>query len=102
MLQRVTEASREGKEATSNDGGRVTKCLNYLPWGAPVLFVTEKDRLMRMCIDYYELNKLMIKNKYLLLRIDSIKGATIFLKTNLQSSYYQLKVCEGDLPKTAF
>ena len=67
-----------------------------------MLFVKKKDRLMRMCIDYCELNEVMKKNKYLLLRIDGLKGATVFLKTNIQSGYYQLKVCEDDLPKTAF
>ena len=43
----------------------------------------KKDRSMRMCIDYRELNKVMIENKYLLLRIDDLKGAMVFLKTNL-------------------
>ena len=46
-----------------------------------MLFVKKKDRSMRMCIDYRELNKVMIKNKYMLLRIDSLKGATVLLKT---------------------
>jgi hypothetical protein len=42
------------------------------PWGAPVLFVKKKDGTMRMCIDYRELNKVTIKNKYLLPRIDDL------------------------------
>ena len=67
-----------------------------------MLFVRKKDRSMRMCIDYHELNKVMIKNKYLLLRIDDLKDAKVFLKMNIQSGYYQLKVCESDLPKTVF
>ena len=58
--------------------------------------------MRRWCIDHHELNKVMIKNKYLLPRIDDLKGATVFLKMNLQFGYYQLKVCEGDLQKTAF
>ncbi|GJU39845.1 putative reverse transcriptase domain-containing protein [Tanacetum coccineum] len=42
------------------------------PWGAPVLFVKKKDRSFRMCIDYRELNKLTVKNRYLLPRIDDL------------------------------
>ena len=60
---------------------------------------------MRICIDYCEINKVTIKNKYLLSRIDDLfdqlKRATMFLKKNLRSSYYQLKVHESDIPKTA-
>ena len=67
-----------------------------------MLFIKRKDRSMRICIDYRESNKEMIKNKYLLLRIDGLKGATVLLKMNLQSGCYQLKVSEGYLPKTAF
>ena len=71
-----------------------------------MLFVKKKDRSMRIGIDYHELNKVVNKNKYPLLRIDDLfdqlKGATIFLKTNLRYGYYHLKVCEGDLPNTTF
>ncbi|KAA3474143.1 Retrotransposon protein [Gossypium australe] len=45
---------------------------SFLPWGAPVLFVKKKDKSMRMCIDYCQLNKFTIKNKYLLSRIDDL------------------------------
>ena len=55
-----------------------------------------------MCIDYRELNKVMIEDKYSLLRSDDLKGATVFLKTNLRYGYYQLKVCENDIPKITF
>ena len=59
------------------------------PWGAPVLFVKKKDGTLRLCIDYRQLNKLTIKNKYLLPRIDDLfyqlKGASIFLKIDLRS-----------------
>ena len=48
-----------------------------------MLFVKKKDRLVRMCIDYRELNKVMTENKYPLLRSYNLRGATIFLKTNL-------------------
>ena len=51
----------------------------------------KKDRSMRMRIDYCELNKVMVESKYSLLRIDDLKGVTVFLKTSLRSGYYQLK-----------
>lgn len=76
------------------------------PWGAPVLFVKKKDGSMRMCIDYRELNKVTIKNKYPLPRIDDLfdqlQGASYFSKIDLRSGYHQLKVREEDVPKTAF
>jgi hypothetical protein len=76
------------------------------PWGAPVLFVKKKDRSMRMCIDYRKLNKLTVKNKYPLPRIDALfdqlQGASWFSKIELRSDYHQLKVKEGDIPKTTF
>ncbi|OWK25855.1 hypothetical protein AJ87_00245 [Rhizobium yanglingense] len=69
---------------------------SYSPWGAPVLFVKKKDGTLRMCIDYRELNKLTIKNKYPLPRIDDLfdqlQGAKIFSKIDLRSGYYQLKI----------
>ncbi|GMJ10754.1 hypothetical protein HRI_004744600 [Hibiscus trionum] len=76
------------------------------PWGAPVLFVKKKDGTMRMCIDYRQLNKLTIKNKYPLPRIDDLfdqfRGASVFSMIDLRSGYYQLKVKDVDVPKTAF
>ncbi|KAJ9557826.1 hypothetical protein OSB04_012440 [Centaurea solstitialis] len=76
------------------------------PWGAPVLFVKKKDGTMRMCIDYRELNKVTVKNKYPLPRIDDLfdqlQGAKFFSKIDLRSGYHQLKVWEEDIPKTAF
>ncbi|KAJ9548163.1 LOW QUALITY PROTEIN: hypothetical protein OSB04_020706 [Centaurea solstitialis] len=76
------------------------------PWGAPVLFVKKKDGTMRMCIDYRELNKVTVKNKYPLPRIDDLfdqlQGAKYFSKIDLRSGYHQLKVREEDIPKTAF
>ncbi|KAJ9543820.1 hypothetical protein OSB04_023527 [Centaurea solstitialis] len=76
------------------------------PWGAPVLFVKKKDGTMRMCIDYRELNKVTVKNKYPLPRIDDLfdqlQGARFFSKIDLRSGYHQLKVREEDIPKTAF
>nr|GEZ18239.1 putative reverse transcriptase domain-containing protein [Tanacetum cinerariifolium] len=76
------------------------------PWGAPVLFVKKKDGSFQMCIDYQELNKLTVKNRYPLLRIDNLfdqlQGLSIYLKIDLRSGYHQLRVREADIPKTAF
>ncbi|GJV03186.1 putative reverse transcriptase domain-containing protein [Tanacetum coccineum] len=76
------------------------------PWGAPVLFVKKKDGSFRMCIDYHELNKLTVKNRYPLPRIDDLfdqlQGSSIYSKIDLRSGYHQLRVREQDIPKTAF
>ncbi|KAL0540965.1 hypothetical protein IC582_020991 [Cucumis melo] len=76
------------------------------PWGAPVLFVKKKDGSMRLCIDYRELNKVTVKNRYPLLRIDDLfdqlQGATFFSKIDRRSGYHQLRIRDGDIPKTAF
>ncbi|GJX71334.1 putative reverse transcriptase domain-containing protein [Tanacetum coccineum] len=76
------------------------------PWGAPVLFVKKKDGSFRMCIDYRELNKLTVKNRYPLLRIDDLfdqlQGSSVYSKIDLRSGYHQLRVREEDIPKTAF
>ncbi|GJW38301.1 putative reverse transcriptase domain-containing protein [Tanacetum coccineum] len=76
------------------------------PWGAPVLFVKKKDGSFRMCIDYQELNKLTVKNRYPLPRIDDLfdqlQGSSIYSKIDLRSGYHQLRVREEDIPKTAF
>ncbi|GJU51647.1 reverse transcriptase domain-containing protein [Tanacetum coccineum] len=76
------------------------------PWGALVLFVKKKDGSFRMCIDYRELNKLTIKNRYPLPRIDDLfdqlQGSSVYSKIDLRSGYHQLRVREEDIPKTAF
>ncbi|GJT65005.1 putative nucleotidyltransferase, ribonuclease H [Tanacetum coccineum] len=76
------------------------------PWGAPVLFVKKNDGSFRMCIDYRELNKLTVKNRYPLPRIDDLfdqlQGSQFFSKIDLRSGYHQLRVHEDDIPKTAF
>ncbi|KAL0561651.1 hypothetical protein IC582_002091 [Cucumis melo] len=76
------------------------------PWGAPVLFVKKKGGSMRLCIDYRELNKVTVKNRYPLPRIDvlfdQLQGATVFSKIDLRSGYHQLRIKDGDVPKTAF
>ncbi|GJU98748.1 putative nucleotidyltransferase, ribonuclease H [Tanacetum coccineum] len=76
------------------------------PWGAPVLFVKKKDGSFRMCIDYRELNKLTVKNRYLLPRIDDLfdqlQGLSVYSKIDLRSGYHQLRVKGEDIPKTSF
>ncbi|KAG0476522.1 hypothetical protein HPP92_013363 [Vanilla planifolia] len=76
------------------------------PWGAPLLFVKKKDGSLRMCIDYRELNKITIKNRYPLPRIDDLfdqlQGAAVFSKIDLRSGYHQLKIKKDDISKTAF
>jgi hypothetical protein len=66
------------------------------PWGAPVLFMEKKDKTQRMCVDYWSLNEVTIKNKYPLPRIedlfDQMKGASIFSKIDLRLRYHQLKI----------
>ena len=75
-------------------------------WGASILFVKKKDETMRMCIDYRQLNKIIIKNKYLISRIDNLfdklQGASVFSKINLRSDYHQLRIKESGVPKTTF
>nr|GFB75860.1 putative reverse transcriptase domain-containing protein [Tanacetum cinerariifolium] len=76
------------------------------PWGALVLFVKKKNGSFRMCIDYRELNKLTVKNRYPLPRIDDLfdqlQGSSVYSKIDLRSGYHQLRVREDDIPKTAF
>src|SRR6516165_5176268 len=76
------------------------------PGGAPVLFVRKKDGSLRLCIDYRELNRVTVKNKYPLPRIDDLfdqlKGAQYFSKIDLRSGYHQLRIKVDNIPKTAF
>ncbi|KAH0661387.1 hypothetical protein KY284_026318 [Solanum tuberosum] len=75
-------------------------------WGTPILFVRKKDGSLRMCIEYHQLNKVTIKNKYPLPRIDDLfdqlHGASCFSKIDLRLGYHQLRVREDDILKTAF
>ncbi|GJS96392.1 putative reverse transcriptase domain-containing protein [Tanacetum coccineum] len=76
------------------------------PWGAPVLFVKKKDEYFRMCIDYRELNKLTVKNRYPLPRIDDLfdqlQDSSVYSKIDLRSGNHQLSVKDEDIPNTAF
>jgi hypothetical protein len=76
------------------------------PWATPVLFMEKKDGTRRMCIDYWALNEVAIKNKYRLPRIedlfDQLRGASVFSKIDLRSGYHQLRIRPSDIPKTTF
>ena len=79
---------------------------SFSPWGAPVLFVKKNDGSMRLCVDYRQLNKVTIKNRYPLPRIDDLfdqlKGASMFSKIDLRLGCHQMRVKDEDVPKTAF
>ncbi|RVW24900.1 Retrovirus-related Pol polyprotein from transposon 17.6 [Vitis vinifera] len=76
------------------------------PWRAPVLFVKKNDGSMRLCIDYRELNKVTVRNRYPLPRIDDLfdqlQGTCVFSKIDLRSGYHQLRIRGEDVPKTTF
>ena len=76
------------------------------PWGTLVLFVKKKDGSLRLCIDYRKLNRVTIRNQYPLPRIDELfdqlQGFRVYSKMDLRSGYHQLRLQEGDVPKTAF
>ena len=76
------------------------------PWGAPVLLVKKKDESSCLCVDYRQLKKMTIKNKYPLPRIhdlmDQLHGSSMFSKLDLQSGYHQILVKVDDVQKTAF
>ena len=76
------------------------------PYGAPVLFVQKKEGTLRLCVDYRALNKITIKNRYPLLRIDELLdklvNAKYFTKIDLRSGYHQIRIKKEDTQKTAF
>ena len=76
------------------------------PWGAQVLFVKKKDGKLRLCVDYRQLNKMTVKNKYLLPRIDDLfnqlKGVSVFSNIDLRFRYHQLRIKDADVHKIAF
>jgi hypothetical protein len=76
------------------------------PWGASVLFMKKKDGKLRLCIDFRQLNKVTVKNKYHLSRIDGLfdqlKDVKIFSKIDLRSGYHQVRIKDEDISKTTF
>jgi hypothetical protein len=76
------------------------------PWGEPVLFLKKKYGTLRLCIDYRQLNKTTIKNKYPLPRIndlfDQLGGDSIFSKIELRSGCHQVRIKDEDIHKTTF
>nr|GEW06473.1 putative reverse transcriptase domain-containing protein [Tanacetum cinerariifolium] len=85
---------------------RACICPSSSPWGAPMLFMKKKDGYFRKCIDYRELNKLTVKNRYPLPRIDDLfdqlQGSSMYSKIDLRSGYHQLRIKEEDIPITTF
>ena len=76
------------------------------PWGAPVLFAKKKNKTLRLCNDYRQLNIVTIKNRYPLPRIDDLfdqlRGSRVYSKIYLRTCYHRLRVGDTDIPKAAF
>ncbi|GJU01428.1 putative reverse transcriptase domain-containing protein [Tanacetum coccineum] len=113
LIIRVQVMEKKSDEKRLEDIPVVREFLEFfpedlpgLPPGAPVLFVKKKDGSFRMCIDYRELNKLTIKNRYPLPRIDylldQLQGSSVYSKIDLRSGYHQLRVRDEDISKTTF
>src|SRR6185369_1716846 len=79
---------------------------SIFPYGAPVLFVQKKEDTLRLCVNYRALNKITVKNRYPLPRIDELLDklvdAKYFTKIDLCSGYYQIRIKREDTLKTAF
>lgn len=80
--------------------------LSVSPWGKPILFVQNKDGTLRLCIDFLQLNKAIVNNKYPLPHIydliDQLCEAKIFSKIDLRSGYHYVRVKDEDISKTTF
>jgi hypothetical protein len=78
----------------------------FITLGCPTLFVSKKDKGLCVCVDYRPLNAITIKSKYPLscidILFDQLAGAQVFSKIDLRSGYHQIKICDEDIPKTAF
>jgi hypothetical protein len=81
-------------------------CPSISPWGCSALFVEKNDKELHLCVDYRPLNKVTIKNKYPLPRIDilfdQLARGQVFSKIDLRSDYHQIKIRAEDISKTAF
>jgi hypothetical protein len=101
-----TDELKELKKQLEEQLGKGFITESSSSWGAPVLFVEKKDKSQRLVMDYHSLNEVTIKNNYPLPRIndlfDQLEGASVFSKIHLRSGYFQLKIREHDIPKTAF
>jgi hypothetical protein len=73
-------------------------CPSVSHWGSPILFVRKKYGTLRLCIDFRQLNKVTVKNKYSMPRIDDLfdqlKDEKIFSKIDLRSRYHQVRIKE--------
>ena len=96
------EAERQVKEYLAKEWIQPSSS----PYGAPILFVKKKDGTLRMCVDYRALNKITVKNRYPLPRIDDLfdrlQGAKFFTSFDLSQGYHQIRMSDEDVPKTAF
>mgnify|MGYP006167574813 FL=1 len=101
-LKEKEEIQRTIKELLEKDHIQPSKS----PFGAPILFVGKKDGTLRMCVDYRALNKITVKNRYPLPRIDDLldmlNGASYFSSLDLQSGYHQIRIRPQDFYQTAF
>jgi hypothetical protein len=81
-------------------------CPSVSPWGSPMLFVKKKYGTLILCIDFRQLNKVTVKNKYHLPRIDDLfdqlKDARIFSKIDLRLGYHHVRIKYEDINKTSF
>ena len=76
------------------------------PWGASVLVAKKRGKTLRLCMNYRQLNRVTIKNRYPLPRIDDLldqlRGVRVYSMIDLLTGYHQLRVRETDIPKMAF
>nr|GEZ06260.1 retrovirus-related Pol polyprotein from transposon 17.6 [Tanacetum cinerariifolium]GEZ09916.1 retrovirus-related Pol polyprotein from transposon 17.6 [Tanacetum cinerariifolium] len=102
--EKVVHIPIDGETLIIRDRGFIQPSTSH--WGDPILFVKKKNGSFRMCIDYQDLNKFTLKNRYPLPRIDDLfdqlQGFSIHSKNDLRSGYHQLRVRDDYIPKTAF